>query len=170
MGQLPSHIFAALYRALTIPYTFNGALILPILGCFLLHITSPITKGCINSHGAPFHPVSLPNNRIWTHGAFTLPIVNFAALYIPLLARMVTYPFFLDCPYMFLVHFLLYVCTMCIFHSFISFWTILSMLYRMGHETFPFALFSTYFPCLLSWGITSSHVAFTKWGIHSFPL
>ena len=23
-----------------------------------LHITSPITMGCINSHGAPFHPVS----------------------------------------------------------------------------------------------------------------
>ena len=39
-----------MYGALTIPYIINGASYPPIFGCFSLHITSPITQGCIHSH------------------------------------------------------------------------------------------------------------------------
>ena len=60
-GHLPSHTFSM------------GHQFLPILGCFSLHITSPITKGCINSHGAPFHPVSLFNNLSGLMGHLPFP-------------------------------------------------------------------------------------------------
>ena len=72
MGHLPSHIFSqlfsALYEAFTIPYIFNGALTLPIVGCFCCTLHLPIPMECINSHGVPFHPVSswgtLPSHLI----------------------------------------------------------------------------------------------------------
>ena len=104
-GTFPSHIFAAYVGALTIPYIINGAFILPILSCFSLHITSPITKGCIHSHGAPFLPVSSPiNNFFWTHGAPFLPIVTFAALIYPTFSTHGHFDFSFDCPYLALVH------------------------------------------------------------------
>ena len=59
--HLPSHTFS------------NGAFILPILGCFSLHITSPITKGCINSHRAPFHPISSFHNFSGLMGHLSFP-------------------------------------------------------------------------------------------------
>ena len=62
MGHLPSHIFsqlfAALYKAFTIPYIFNRALALPIVGCIHCTLHLPFLWGVINSHGAPFHPIS----------------------------------------------------------------------------------------------------------------
>ena len=49
MGHLPSYIFcqlfAALYEAFTIPYIFNGALALPILGCFHCTLHLPLLWG-----------------------------------------------------------------------------------------------------------------------------
>ena len=45
MGHLPSHIFAALYEAFTIPHIPNGAFILPILGCFHCTLQLPSLWG-----------------------------------------------------------------------------------------------------------------------------
>ena len=58
MGHLPSHIFAALYEALTIPYIFNGAFILPILGCFHCTLHLPLLWSVLLHMGhlsIPFH-------------------------------------------------------------------------------------------------------------------
>ena len=103
-GTFSSHIFAAYVGALTIPYIINGAFTHPILSCYSLHITSPITKGCIHSHGAPFLPVSSSNNFFWTHGAFSLPIVTFAAIIYPTFSTHGHLDFPFDCPYLSLVH------------------------------------------------------------------
>ena len=58
MGHVPSHIFAALCEAFTIPHIFNGASILPILGCFhcTLHLPSLWSVSILMGHlSIPFH-------------------------------------------------------------------------------------------------------------------
>ena len=67
-GHLPSHTFSM------------GHQILPILGCFSLHITSPKTKGCINSHGAPFLPVSSSDNFSGLMGHLPFPYLLIISL------------------------------------------------------------------------------------------
>ena len=105
MGHLSfPYIFAAYVGALIIPYIINGAFTHPILSCYSLHITSPFTKGCIHSHGAPFLPVSSFNNFFWTHGAPILPIVTFAALIYPTFSTHGHLDYSSDCPYLSLVH------------------------------------------------------------------
>ena len=89
-----------MYRALTIPYIINGASYPPIFGCFSLHITSPITKGCIHSHRVFFHPVSIPNNFFRLMGHFILPIVIFTAVIYPTFGTHGHQDFSFDCPYL----------------------------------------------------------------------
>ena len=89
-----------MYGALTIPYIINGASNPPIFGCFSLPITSPITKGCIYSHRAFFHPVSILNNFVRLMGHFILPIVIFAAVIYPTFGTHGHLDFSFDCPYL----------------------------------------------------------------------
>ena len=121
MGHPISIPILVQYGAIAIPYTFflllcaghlpsrtlsMGHQSFPFLAAFhcTLHLPSP--EGCINSHGAPFLPVSLFNNHLWTHGAFTLPIVIFAALLYPTFGTHGHLQFSFDCPFISLVHFM----------------------------------------------------------------
>ena len=152
MGHFPSHIFAAYVLALTIPYIINGEFTHPILSCFSLHMTSPLTKGCIHSHGVPFLPVSSSNTFFWTHGAFILPIVICAAVIYPTFGTHGHLDFSFDCPYLSLVHSLRFQFLSSLFTR-IFFISIRFCLFSLNH-VFSRLVFQFY----TVWDIKSSHL------------
>ena len=140
------------YGALTILYIINGAFTHPIPSCFLLHITSPFTKGCIHSHRSFFHPVSILNNFFRLMGHFILPIVIFAAVIYPTFGTHGHLDFSFDCPYLSLVHSL-------------KFQFLFSLFTRIFFISIRFCLFSLnhvfsrlVFQCFTVWGMKPSHL------------
>ena len=144
------------YGAFTIPYIccfvrgiyhpahFEWGIYPSILGCFSLHITSPFTLGCINSHGALVHPVFIISQFLWTHGAPFLPIVIFAALIYPTfhthghLDFSSDYPKVVSGPFSEISFFFPFSCM-----DFIYFHQIMS--------------FQTIYQCIMAWSINPSH-------------